>query len=145
MPTKATITEHGNADRLLAQMPIEVREKHLKKAMRRGGNEVAKEARRLVPRPGYPGDDPTKIPLARTIRTVVRVYRDHVVAVVGPKWPEGAHGHLVEFGHAIQRNTPGPTRTRPRPFMRPASDGTLPQQNAAVVRSLRGDVPELAR
>lgn len=44
-----------------------------------------------------------QVPLARTIQsrawTVPR--RGIIGVVVGPKWPEGAHGHLVEFGHRI--------------------------------------------
>ncbi|GIV53258.1 MAG: hypothetical protein KatS3mg038_3779 [Candidatus Kapaibacterium sp.] len=48
--------------------------------------------------------------------------------VVGHKWPEGAHAHLVEFGHRLEPRKkfgkpfrPGvPARVPPRPFMKPA-------------------------
>lgn len=47
--------------------------------------------------------------------------------VVGAKWPEGAHAHLVEFGHlVVPTKTQGPIgagkvrRTRPIPFQRKA-------------------------
>ncbi len=56
-----------------------------------------------------------------------------VEAVIGPRYPEGAHGHLVEFGTKARVSRPkGPFamlqpgrpvgRTRPQPFMRPALD-----------------------
>lgn len=50
--------------------------------------------------------------------------------VVGPRWPQGAHGHLVEFGHQITPNKrhaksgkrqaigmDGQRRTKPHPFL----------------------------
>jgi hypothetical protein len=42
-------------------------------------------------------------PLVRTIRVRTRSKgrKGIVYAVVGPAYPAGAHGHLVEFGHAI--------------------------------------------
>lgn len=47
-----------------------------------------------------------------------------IVAVLGARWPKGAHGHLLEFG-TTQRPHPitGTSGIMPaRPFMRPAVD-----------------------
>lgn len=44
----------------------------------------------------------------------------------GPRWPDGAHGHLVEFGHRIVAHkgsvnfSNSGKRTQPKPFLRPA-------------------------
>lgn len=61
--------------------------------------------------------------LKASITRVARRYGSFVLIVVGPKWPLGAHGHLVEFGTAGQRPHPL-TRTSGQmtkhPFMWPA-------------------------
>jgi hypothetical protein len=43
------------------------------------------------------------VPLVQTIgkRTWSKERRGIIGCVVGPVWPQGAHGHLVEFGHKI--------------------------------------------
>lgn len=139
-----TIKEVGNADQVLAQLPIELRGKALIKALRKAGNVVAKEARRLAPEPGYDGDDPTEKPLNKTYKTVVRQYPTKVIAVVSPRGREGSHAHLVEFGHDIKRTTPGPTRTRPVPHFRPAADTTEPEQQRDVISTLKREHSKLA-
>lgn len=68
--------------------------------------------------------------------------RSQKIVRIGPRWPQGAHAHLVEFGTKARTTKPsrkkalfwagaahpmGMTRTgamRARPFMRPAFDGS---------------------
>ena len=118
----------------------------LAKAARAGGNEVAKDARKRAPR-GNPSHKPEKKPLHKTIGTVIREYANGVVmAVVGPKYPEGAHGHLVEEGHEIVTKGPEKRRTglfaKIKKFLAPAGDTTQVQQRNAVYNSLRKTIKE---
>lgn len=146
------ITETGNTDNLLAKMPIEFREKQLKSALKKGANVVASATRRNAPKPGYPFDDPEKKPLKNTISTVTRQYGPKVMTITGPRWPDGAHGRLIEFGFLqktvrlpngviVRRKTP--LRVVPNPFMRRAADTTKSQQESAIVGSLRKGVADL--
>lgn len=44
-----------------------------------------------------------------------------IAQIVGPRWPDGAHGHLVEFGHEmVTRSGRKVGHVRAHPFMRPA-------------------------
>lgn len=138
------ISDTKATDKLLKGLPIEMRQKTLVKAVRAAGNIVAKEARRLCPKPGYTGDKPGKIPLNKTIKVVVRSYDNAIAAFVGPTWPHGAHGHLVEFGHEIKRTSHGPTHTRPKPFMRPAADTTAQAQQRKIIDTLKNEIKKLA-
>lgn len=132
-------------DKLLGQIPINLRRRSLKKALRKAGQVVAREARRLAPRPGYPGDKPGKKPLKNTIRVKVSDFGEVQAAFVGPSYPEGAHGHLVEFGHEEVlwgKRTGG--FVREKPFMRPAADSTEAQQREAIISTLKKDIEKLA-
>jgi hypothetical protein len=71
-----------------------------------------------------------------------------IAAAFGPRWPEGAHAHLVEFGHDIytpfgqgnirhKKAIPTGERTTPKPFYRPAVDSTKPQFIPMMAQSLR--------
>ena len=56
----------------------------------------------------------------------------NIATAVGPTWPEGAHAHLLEFGHKLiawGRETG--KRVAPRPFMRPAMEASRGQIKAA--------------
>lgn len=142
---KIEIKEVGKVDSILSAMPIQLREKALVKALRAAGNIVAKEARRLAPKPGYKGDKPGLIPLNKSIKTVVRRY-NHVIAVfVGPTYPQGAHGHLVEYGHAkVLWGKRTGEQVKGKPFMRPAADTTEAAQQAKIISVLRSEVEKLA-
>ena len=142
---KIEIKDTKQTDKLLSRMPIEIRGKTLKKALRAAGNVVAREARRIAPKPGYPGDDPTKEPLNKTIKTVVRDYGTVIAAFVGPERPNGAHGHLVEYGHAkVLWGTPTGERVQGKPFMRPAADTTEAQQQKKIIETLKREIGKLA-
>lgn len=132
-------------DKLLGQIPIELRSKTLKKALRKAGQVVAREARRLAPKPGYPGDKPGKKPLKNTIRVKIADYGQTQAAFVGPSYPDGAHGHLVEYGHdkVLWGERTG-EYVRGKPFMRPSADSTEAQQREAIIGTLKAEINKLA-
>lgn len=142
---KIEIKDVGKVDSILGTIPIQLREKTLVKALRAAGNVVAKEARRLAPKPGYPGDDPSKPALNKSIKTVVRKYRGAIAVFVGPTYPQAAHGHLVEYGHAkvLWGNRTG-EQVQGKPFLRPAADTTEQQQQSKIITTLRAEVDKLA-
>lgn len=58
--------------------------------------------------------------------------------VVGARWPEGAHAHLVEFGHeVVSHGKRTGKRTQPIPFQRTAERTARPQVLAAQRKKLR--------
>ena len=120
MPISVRIDESKDTTRLLLRMPVAMREKVVKKAIKAAAQAVAKRARQLAPKPGYVGDDPTKPALNKSIRVVVRMYGNVIVAVVGPVGRLAPHAHLVEFGHRKVlwgRETGG--QVAGKPFLRP--------------------------
>ena len=148
---RVSITE-TNTDELLTRLPLQLRGKYLKQGVRAGLGVVRKKARQLVPTPGYPGDKPGLKPLRDTIGLAVRDYGETIFGVVGPEYPAGAHGHLVE--HGVKPHVVKPKRKRAlafeaggedvirsqilhpgmegTPFMEPAADSTVNDQKAAI-------------
>jgi hypothetical protein len=120
-------------------------------AFRRAGQVVAKRARSLCPPPGYKGDKPGFKPLRDTIGVVVRHYPNVLAIYVGPQYPTGAHGHLVEYGHwLVRKNKKTGTRkvirwVEARPFMRPAVDETREEQQEAIVNQLKRHIESVAK
>lgn len=101
-------------------------------AVKAAGEVVAATAKALCPR-GEPADKPDLKPLAETIAVEVRDYGERALAVIGPQLPAGAHGHNVEHGHEIVAHGKRTgRRAQPKPFVRPAFDGTREQQTAAM-------------
>lgn len=130
--------------RTLDKLPIEIRGKELEKAGTKAVKRIEKRAKELVP-VGDPRHKPEKPPLKKTIGTVVRRYQGGAVLawLVGPEYPAGAHGHLVEHGtapHAIPSKT-GKTRqhpgAKPHPFMAPAAVDVAPQIERDIVEGLK--------
>ena len=139
------IVEKGKADQILGAMPIDVREKVLKSALRKAARVVIKEAKRLVPQ-GDPKHNPGNVSLKDTLKTVRRKYKTADAEIVGPEYPQGAHGHLVEFGHEkVLWGLRTGERVKPKPFLRPAADNTEKQQQAAIIQHLRRELDKLAR
>ena len=144
-PVSVKVSSTKEVDGLLSRLEIDMRERTLKAAIRKAGRVVEKEAKRRAPKPGYPGDKPGKTPLNETIKTKVVSFRNgSVLGMVGPRRPDGAHGHLVEFGHRkVLWGRETNERVRPYPFMRPAADTTKTAQQAAVVNHLRSDLQKV--
>ena len=144
MAVNVKVTQSIDMEQLLKQLPIELRVGALSKAVRAGGKVVIKRAKELVPR-GDPTHKPDKKALKDTIGQVVRSYRNDRkwMAVVGPMYPAGAHGHLVEYGHDVKVNR-GERKGRPpltgsakvpgKEFLAPAADQTETQQGKAVIQ-----------
>lgn len=129
-------------------------------AVKAGGEVVAVEARVQCPR-GDPTSKPELKALAETIGVEVKDYGARSLAVVGPQWPAGAHGHLVEYGHDIvargEGKAGGPKRAKggkkhegkttgrakANPFLRRAFDSTSAQQVAAIEGVVKQALTEL--
>lgn len=154
MKISIKLPDLDKVDRELARLDLMLRSKALKKALRRGGQVVQKRARELCPRSSqtHTGDTWSKAtqaarqgvkPLAETIGVVVREYdRGTFVLLVGPEYPAGALGHLIEYGHAeVLWGKETGRRVPPYPFLRPAADETQEQVNAAIIDTLRAEVP----
>jgi len=88
-----------------------VRSQVLPRGMSKALAPIARAGKKLAPQPGSPGYwerrgvRKSHKMLRDTIGTVVRQYHDGskrgyvIVGVVGPMYPAGAVGHLVELGH----------------------------------------------
>ena len=78
--------------------------------------------------------------LFQTLKTRIRTYKANstILAVVGPKHPEGAHGHLVEWGHRIVAHGGQSSGGRTRAFnwMLTAYNATKGQSLAILQREL---------
>jgi hypothetical protein len=99
-----------------------------------------------MPKARLPGDDPSKKPLRDTIGVVVREYMTAIVIYVGPQYPAGAHGHLIEFGHnLVLFGVETSTFIPEQPFMRPAADETKSEQIQAITNSLQSDLAKFGR
>lgn len=97
------------ASKLLDKISVELPRNMIPRALKAAATPVVAAAKANAPRSKVTGtwfkqskkqreESPT--PLANTITSVVRSYDNGVsVAVIGPKHPTGAHGHLVERGH----------------------------------------------
>lgn len=138
------IRESANTEALLAQLPIELRERAQRAALRAAGRVVANRAKRLAPKQSQADDPrPAKPSLASTIKVVIRGYGDRALAVVGPSWPYGAHGHLVEQGHrvvvsrGVDRGQPTGAIVPGKEFLAPAVDQTMGEQHLAFIGSLQ--------
>ena len=94
---QATIKESTDMDAMLTRLTNI--EKGTKKAAQSGAKILVAVTKSVTPK-GDPKDKPHLKPLARTIDHVYRQYGPNKgLAVVGPSYPAGAHGHLVELGH----------------------------------------------
>ena len=112
----------------------------IRPAVQAGATVLAKEIRRRAP------VGPTRN-LKRSVssRAWTLPAKGIIGRVVGPAYPRGAHGHLVEFGHAMVTHA-GATvgQVRPRPFMRPAMDASRGRVLVAIQQKARQRIPLVA-
>lgn len=108
-------------DRILRQLPRRTSKAVIKRGLTRALKPVQEDAQSLVP------VDTGKLKESITISHKVRSRSGVAVSVrgglemyVGPSWPDGAHGHLIEFGTV---------KTKPQPFLRPAWDRNVAQMS----------------
>lgn len=114
-----------------------------REAAQAAGDVVKARARQLCP-VGDPAHNPGAKPLRDTIAAETRDYDQRTLVVIGPEYPAGAHGHLVEYGHdeVVWGHRTG-RRVPPQPFMRPAFDGTKQEQQAAMERVVAAKLKQL--
>lgn len=103
-------------ERALAQLPKSVSKGVLRSALKTAGQPVVAAAKANCPRDR--GDLAESITIRSTLsrrqRRRRRVRQRFAAEMfIGPSWPQGAHGHLVEFGTS---------KMPARPFLRPAWD-----------------------
>jgi DNA/RNA endonuclease G (NUC1) len=144
------ITGGDDLDRLLSQLPLEMRMKAIPKALNSGAKVVQKVAKSKLPDPGYEGDKDPDVSLKREIKVKNKVYENGVVSVVGPTYRGAPHSHLVEFGHTITAKevVDGVTYVTTyhgaaRPYMRQSADETKPQQQSEIVGILKAEVSKI--
>lgn len=128
----------------LAKAEKALAEEARREAAQAAGEVVVVRARQLCP-VGDPSHQPDKKPLRDTIACEIRDYDQRTLAVIGPQYPAGAHGHLVEYGHeeVVWGNRTG-RRVGPRPFMRPAFDETKQEQQAAMEKVVAAKLKQLS-
>lgn len=137
MAVKVELTGFQEAERRLALLPIELRGNTIKSGLRTAGRVVVREAQARVPI----SDDDTDKHLRDTLGVVIREGRT-IYAVVGPQYPAGAHGHLVEGAGGKDMHTinvrhhshgrPTGKILRKQPFVGPAAEATHEEQLRAV-------------
>ena len=132
------VNESSSVQSILAAVDKEFRLKALQDAIKAASQIVIKDAKSRCPKGQQrTGKKSGKKHLRDTITRVFRDYGDKKMDVVGPAYPAGAHGHLVEYGHEeVLFGKRTGRRVPPKPFMRPAVDATKQAQHSAIVRVL---------
>lgn len=139
---RTQLKETKNTEAILARMPIELREKQLKKALGRGVRVMAKEARKKAPVEQNDDDD---VHIKKSIRTGARSRGSRVWAFATVRGLAAVYSLALEYGHdliAWGRKTD--KRVEKKSFWRPAADTTEPEQHREVVKSLKNDLDDLA-
>jgi len=111
---------------MLESLPRKMSGPVVRKALREGSKPILAAARAAAP-VGDTGNLKKSMSPGRGIR--IKTYRNSGVtlAVIGPSWPLGAHGHLIEFGTKLRETETGASRgVGPAiPFLRPAFDANV--------------------
>lgn len=133
----------------MKRIPLEVKEKALKKGIREASKLVGLTARGNITQPGYEGDkDPGRYPpLSKNIKWVVRGRKreSFVAGHVGADYKKAPHFHLYEQGHRMVTrggNHVGFVMGQ-RDFKRTV-DETKAKQGMIVVSALRDYAKSLA-
>lgn len=117
------VTGDKELDRYFATLTPKLQRGAIRKGVRAAGSAQVKEIRSNVKT--MVGSDQTgRLRKSLGQRAWSRPKAGVIGTVVGPRYPDGAHGHLVEFGHEIVTKAGKNTgkRTRPIPFQRRAFD-----------------------
>jgi len=147
--------EADRLDRMLGQIPIEARNKALPNALRAAGRVVVKAARanlQMLARTEYNFEDFDQFPpIKKTMSVVFRASKNgrFQSAFVGPRWPDGAPGHWIEYGFQQKQvrfnkdfiqTRKTPEKIPPRPFLRPAADSTKEEQKRALFTKMQKEL-----
>ncbi len=130
-----SITGDKALDRAFRTLPAKMQRRVIRPAVSAQATVLVREIRRRAPSRGRTEQYLSRagverrrgIGLKRSIRKRAwsKPERGIIGQVVGAGWPEGAHAHLVEFGHRIVTHDGRVVGTaRPHPFQRPAMDAS---------------------
>jgi hypothetical protein len=148
------IVQDVDMDALLSRMAAEVKISGIQSGLKSVGQMVISEAQKRVPRSSVTGSKKKwsrsyrqkygkSQPLHTQFIVKPKEYRGGKVqaVIVRVKYPQGAHGHLVEFGH---RSVLWGRRTgaivQGKQFMRPAVDAVRAQSDAAFKSGLEAAI-----
>lgn len=89
-----------------------------------------------------------QIPSSKWKSASAQARAGNIATAVGPQWPEGAHAHLLEFGHKLVAWGRATGKTVPaRPWMRPAIAAAKPTilavQNSAIRAGLEKEAAKM--
>ena len=144
------VSDTGITEEVLTQFPILLRRKVLSEAVKAAGRVVRDGARRELSATRSRTTGTRRLwsekikqrragnkDLYQSIKIKYKDYERSRVAVcfVGPSWPDGAHGHLIEFGgyHPLWGRSGFEIYEPPNPFMRRAGIGTAAKQRSVAV------------
>jgi len=149
------LTGDRELDRALAMLPDRMQRKVIRAVVAAQASVFMREVRRRAPTRSRKETYTSKtgktrrrsIGLRRSItkKAWSKPDKGMIGQIVGARWPEGAHAHLVEYGHWMvthDGNTVG--LVREQPFQRPAeaaAQGRMLSRGAQVARS---KIPALA-
>jgi hypothetical protein len=143
--TKVRVKVKGadKIDAQLARMPIELREKHLKKALGKAVRVMAREARRRAP---VDADEDDGVRIKNSIRTATKASGTVVRATARVTGLAAVYSVPLEYGHRLfVMGVETEHQVPEKPFWRPAIDTTEPEQHRTVVGHLREESGKLAR
>lgn len=146
--------ERGDMEKFLRDLPIMLRAGAIVKGVRAAGNVAKKHVKKATP-VGDPSHRPEARALKDTLATKVKEYRNGqlFIAIVGHRYPDGAHAHLVEDGHRIRargKKGQGPgeftgAKVPGKNYFAPAVDNSKEEQQAALVKKLQDEVEKHAK
>lgn len=120
----------------LRMMGSKVERKVMRKSLKAGAGVILRAAKALAP-VGRTKNLKKSMAISRGVR--IRKYpHGTMMAVLGPGWPLGAHGPIVEEGTKMRRTRSGASRGRmpAMPFLAPA----VAAQTAAATARVRSEV-----
>lgn len=132
------------ADTLLAYLPLELREKTLKRGVRLAARVVSRATRPTITKPGYPGDIPGKPALADSITEKISTGSNYVAGFVGADYNLAPHFHLYDQDHVKVLwgvRTGGIVHGADQ--FKVAADTTKPAQARALIDTLKRAIRKL--
>lgn len=140
-------------DRALRKLGPAVEKRVQSQALRAGARPIIRQAKSLLmmgarrPRKGKRGKGFHTGNLYRSMAVKTIRGMGGWAAIIGPKWPGGVHGHLVEFGTKPRYHKSGKfVGAMPaRPFLRPAFDMALPEAKRRIREVVEKGIAREAR
>jgi len=135
------------ATRLLEQIDGLVRGPAINKVLKSVGDQIIRDTKAVLPKPGYPGDKVGLKPLRDTLKAKVLNYRggEIKVLVVGYEVPSGAHGSPLELGHEkwLWGEHIEGSPVEPHPYLKEVVKLTKVTQNRAMIEGARAALNRL--